>query len=638
METPHVLTCLSGSPANEKVVRLAASLAQGIGAIFTALYVEPAPGGLPKGQSAEVLQNNILLAEKLGAHVATVYGGDMATQVAEYARLSGVSHIVLGRSGRLHFFRNAPQDRLARMVPEIQLCVVPYSEKEDDPLELPRVSRPHISWPDTGRCLGVVLLCTLLGGILGEMGLEMAIIGQVYILGVLAIGVVTTGWVYGLMGPLLSALAFTFLYVPPLFSFRYVAPGYPVTFLVMLVVGLITSNFTLRVRGQALTAADKAWRTEVLLRHAALLQRASSPAETLDTLCAQLEKLVAGQVRWYQPNEQGELMGPTEDKNEEEAALWAWQHRSSAGATTGIRPEARRLYLPVMGQRETYAVVGLTLDKKRLPEPFVRNLLGAMVDQCGLALEKYSVEKDRDAAQHKAEQEKLRANLLRSISHDLRTPLTSICGSAGILRESGEALKEERRKELYNDIYDDALWLIDLVENLLAVTRIENGTMQLHMEPQLVEDIFAEATEHLDRHAGEHVIETRLPVDLLMAEMDSRLIVQVLVNLLNNAIKYTPPGSHILLTARSEGQWVRFAVADDGPGIPEKERGKLFEMFYTAGKRRGDSRRGMGLGLSLCRSIVRAHGGEITMEPNQPHGSIFTFTLKRKEAADLEPA
>ena len=219
MDTPHILTCLSGSPCNRQVVRFAASLAQGLGGALTALDVEPSPGGLPKGESAQRLQDNTRLAEALGAHVATVYGGDVMTQVAEYARLSGVSHIVLGQADHFTLFRNTPQNRLARMVPDIQLCIVPCRENGFYASRI-RLARPRFTWRDTFRCLGMVALCTLIGAMMAAMGLEMTTIGQVYILGVLATGVVTTGWVYGLMGTLLSALIFTLFYVPPIFSVR----------------------------------------------------------------------------------------------------------------------------------------------------------------------------------------------------------------------------------------------------------------------------------------------------------------------------------------------------------------------------------------------------------------------------------
>ena len=237
-----------------------------------------------------------------------------------------------------------------------------------------------------------------------------------------------------------------------------------------------------------------------------------------------------------------------------------------------------------------------------------------------------------------AKQEALRANLLRAISHDLRTPLTSISGNAGILMENGGVLTEVKKQSLYASIYDDAMWLVNLVENLLSVTRIENGTVSLSMAPELLEDLVGEALSHLSRRAQDHEIASRLEEGLLLVDCDARLIIQVLVNLVDNAMKYTPPGSHIEISAREEGAMIRVEVADDGPGIPDEAKTKLFEMFYTAGNHRGDGRRGLGLGLSLCQSIVMAHGGSIEVRDNQPHGAVFSFTLPATKMPELSKA
>lgn len=184
-------------------------------------------------------------------------------------------------------------------------------------------------------------------------------------------------------------------------------------------------------------------------------------------------------------------------------------------------------------------------------------------------------------------------------------------------------LCQEKLQALYTAIYDDSMWLIDLVENLLSITRIEDDKLGLKTQPELLEEIFQEALQHLDRNASQHQISVELEDDLLMANVDARLLVQVVINIVNNAIKYTPPGSHIQLSARRQGDNILVEVADDGPGIPDEAKAKLFEMFYTAGNDRGDSRRGMGLGLSLCKSIIHAHGGEIHVRDNLPKGCPF---------------
>ena len=197
--------------------------------------------------------------------------------------------------------------------------------------------------------------------------------------------------------------------------------------------------------------------------------------------------------------------------------------------------------------------------------------------------------------------------------------------------EKSIVLDEEKKQELYRSIYDDSMWLVNLTENLLSITRIENGNIHLQMNAELLDDVFQEALSHLDRQAKDHEISVELPDDLLMAKMDARLIIQVIINIVNNAIKYTPSGSHIVLRAEKRRSMVAVSISDDGPGISDEAKTHLFDMFYTASQGKPDNRRGLGLGLNLCRSIVTAHGGEIAVTDNVPHGSIFTFTLPLEE-------
>lgn len=232
-----------------------------------------------------------------------------------------------------------------------------------------------------------------------------------------------------------------------------------------------------------------------------------------------------------------------------------------------------------------------------------------------------------------AEKEKLRANLLRSISHDLRTPLTSISGNAGILLSSEENLPLEKRKQLYEDIRDDALWLIGLVENLLAVTRIEDGTMKLNRNTELLDEIITEALQHTDRRRDEHQIQVKSIDAFLLVKVDARLIMQVIVNLVDNAIKYTKTGSDIVIEAKKEGEWAVVTVSDNGEGIPDEKKNYIFDMFYTADTGVADSRRSLGLGLALCKTIITAHGGSIRVSDNEPHGAVFTFTLPIEEVS-----
>ena len=275
-------------------------------------------------------------------------------------------------------------------------------------------------------------------------------------------------------------------------------------------------------------------------------------------------------------------------------------------------------------------IIGVRLSGSA-PDDFEDNLIQAILGECAMAMEKERLSRIREEEAANARTQQLRADLLRSISHDLRTPLTSISGNAGILMNDTGHLAEEHKKQVCQDIYDDSMWLINLVENLLSITRMEGGTMQLNMEGELLEEVIGEAMRHISRKASEHTLSVTQEGDFLLARMDSRLIIQVIINLVDNAIKYTPPGSHIQVRAFRRGDLAVVEIADDGPGIPDSAKERVFDMFYTASNKPVDSKRGMGLGLALCRSIVTAHGGQITVSDRIPHGCVFQFTLPIEE-------
>ena len=228
-----------------------------------------------------------------------------------------------------------------------------------------------------------------------------------------------------------------------------------------------------------------------------------------------------------------------------------------------------------------------------------------------------------------AKNEQLRANLLRAISHDLRTPLTSISGNASNLLSNSDSFDNDTKKQLYMDIYDDSMWLINLVENLLAVTRIEEGRLNLRITEDLMDDVITEALHHINR-------KSESKEEFLLAKMDAKLIVQVIINIVDNAIKYTPKNSHIVIRTEKRGKQAIVSISDDGNGIADEIKPRIFDMFYSGANQIADSRRSLGLGLSLCKSIINAHGGELTVSDNLPHGTVFTFTLPAGEVKVYE--
>ncbi len=646
----HILACLSSAPTNSKVIRTAAKMAEAFHGEFTALYVESSGTREKPELEKQQLRENLRLAEELGARITTLYGDEPAVQIAEYARAGGVSKIVLGRSPRrkgIFAQRKTVTDKLSALLPDLDIYIIPDQTQPEVGQGKTYRTRQSLSLEDLGKTLGILAISTLFGFLLTDLNFVITNVIIIYILGVLVVAMLTGSRWYSLLASGLSVLIFNFFFTYPYFTL-FSEPGYVATFLVMFLVAVLGSSLTSRVKRQAVESAQKAYRTEVLLQTSQKLQKAEQESIILAVMATQLNKLLERAVLLYPVDDAGQLgsalefptaredLSPFLTESEQEAARWVWKNNKHAGATTNTFPAAHCLYVAVRGAGGVLAVAGIVMAGKEKPDAFEKNLMIAIIDECGLALEKERLGRAKQKIEQEAKQEALRANLLRAISHDLRTPLTSISGNAGILMENSAVLDEGKKKQLYSTIYDDAMWLFNLVENLLSVTRIENGTMGLKLETELIEEVFQEALDHLDRRASEHVVKVQLEEELLMAPMDARLIVQVIINIVNNAITYTPPGSHILLSARQEPGRLLVTIADDGPGVSDADKGALFTMFYTANNERGDGRRGLGLGLSLCKAIISAHGGIIGVKDNVPKGACFYFTLPTPEVKSCE--
>ena len=650
-ERERILVCVSASPTSSEVIRRAARLSRSMGAELIALYVED-----PESQNdaqEKAVHEHLDLAQRQGAILTTIYGDDPATAIAQYARVSGITKIVLGKSPERHRFL-APKEtlmsRLNELAPDVEIIIVP-NRLQDDSRRFSlkgRLKQERITAGDLLRTILILTACTGLGFLIKAIGLANTNVVLIYILGVMAVALFTTGYLCSVLSSLLSVLIFNFFFTEPFYSLQS-SPDYFATFAVMFAAALLSSSLTSRIKTQSIQTANKAYQTEVLLSTSQLLQKAEDREAILNVVLQQLSRLLEHSVLCYDRKdgalaEQPVLREVDGDggfdqvylAEERDAAEWVGRNGKHAGRTTRKYPQARCLYMAIRSESGVQAVVGIRADNAPSIDEYRKNLMISILDECALAIEKDHMTREKQRMEESARQETLRANLLRAISHDLRTPLTSISGNAAILLEDTGDLDEGKKKELYDSIYDDAIWLNGLVENLLTITRTENGTMKLNIQPELVSDAIEEALRHLDRNAEKRKIVTDLQDDLLLAQMDSALIVQVLINLVNNAVKYTPEDAKITIGAKAEGNMALLWVEDEGQGIPEGTEDKVFDMFYTGVKHSADSRRGIGLGLSLCRSIVQAHGGEIWMMNARPHGAKVSFTLPIAEVMEYE--
>ncbi len=657
-----VLVRVTAEAGNAKVIRAAANMAESLHGTLTALVVV-AESRRPATDESVRLRRNIDLAEELGGHVVTLHGDDAALLISQYSVTAGITHLVIGgaASGAGPVWaRDEIVNRLIRLSYGASITVIPVKDLPGRLGAARGVTGFRLTWGDFGKALAAVAVATAFGLALHSLGFASSVILMIYMLVTLLFATRAEGFFYAVFAALGSVLAYNFFLTEPRFTFHVAGFSYPIIFAFLLVGTLVASSLAIRIKRQAEATARRAYRTEVLLESSRELQASTTVEACFATSATQLMKILDRPVIMYRMGDDGRLGEPQVSdpsgagalpagltaQSEMAVAAWVASNNERAGATTDTLREARCLYLPIRSKNQVFGVAGLMVQNDDEDfGAFEKNLMVAVLAECGQAAERLSFARERHEMRMKVEKEALRSNLLRAISHDLRTPLTSISGDADMLLSASGHLTEKQRLQMYRDIHEDASWLIDLVENLLSVTRIDDGTVQLTLQPELIGDVVQEALRHAGRRLEDHHVSVEVPDELLLAQMDARLIMQVIVNLVNNAATYTPRGSNITVSALRADDGcrpvVRVSVADDGPGVPDADKARIFDMFAHASVadrlvEGGDARRGMGLGLALCRSIVRVHGGEITVRDACPHGCVFSFDVPLVHVDGLE--
>ena len=630
----HILVGLSSAHSNSKIVETASKMARAFDANLTALYIKTSQSEVLSEENAKRLQNNIKFAERMGATIVTVYGEDVALQMAEYAKTSGATKIVIGRNAtkRAGIIRKPTlADKLIALATNIDIHIIPDADSDlrEQKETLFKKTNALSIVKDLAISLGVIIVTSLIGLFFAHLGFSEANIITLYILGVLITSIVTSSKLAWGFSSVASVLIFNFLFTKPRFSLMAYGDGYPITFAIMFVASLITGSLASKMHNQTKQSSQAAYRTKILFDANRLLQRASDDEEVLKITAEQLKKLLNREIVIFKQN-----------KDTLQTLVYALDNSFQMGEkelniATSILinhsydykdAQLRCDYYPLKTQLRTYGIVAVYKNEKEI-DSFENSIVLSLVGECALALENLFNAKEKELAAVLAENEQLRANLLRAISHDLRTPLTAISGNASNLISNASSFDEQTKLSIYNDIYNDSMWLINLVENLLSITRLEEGRMNLNFTAELIDEVVAEAVKHVHMRQGGQKITVVHKDEFLLAKMDTRLIIQVIINILDNAIKYTPKDSMITITTEKQKDKAIISIADNGAGIPDELKERVFDMFYTGANKVADSRRSIGLGLALCKSIISVHGGEIFVKDNVPSGAIFTFTL-----------
>jgi two-component system sensor histidine kinase KdpD len=634
--TERILVCVSPSPHSARLVRAAKRMATSVHGELVGLYVET-PAALRLTNAArDRLAQNMRLVEQLGGDAVTVRADEAAAETVRYARRRNVTKIVLGKPTHPRWrdvLRSSFLDDVVRSSEEIDVYVISGNASDavdtkpsaDVPAPEERARSGYIASTLT------VALATLLGWLLFPRG-ELADVVMVFLLGVVLVAA-RFGYGPSLLAAVLSVVAFDFFFVPPYFSFAVSDLRHIVTFVVMFVVAAIVSHLTKRIRDQADTARHREQRSASLYAISRELGSASTREILMERAARHVREVFGAKVAVLMPNATGaiepvfaedETLKPQDDKDIG-VADWVWKHGRSAGAGTDTLPSSRALFVPLSGARGRVGVLALfSGDARRLRDPDERQLLETFAGIIGSAIERTVLADEARRARLRIETEQLRNALLSSVSHDLRTPLAVVTGAASALLDPHGPSEAGARHELLSTIHEEAERLNRLVRNLLDMTRLDAGALKMNKELQPLEEVVGSALGRMeDRLVGRDVT-TELPDDLPLVPLDSVLIEQVLINLLENATKYTPPATAITISATAHEDSVEIVVADHGPGVPSEDAERVFDKFF---RRRESEGGGVGLGLTICRGIITAHGGKIWLGEREGGGAEFHFTL-----------
>jgi two-component system, OmpR family, sensor histidine kinase KdpD len=635
-----LLVCVGPSPTSAKVIRTSMRMAASLGARWIAVGVESSRAGSPGDSRQQQLMSNIQLAERLGAETATVRGDNIAEEIVSYARSQSVTKIAIGKTAEPRWKRllgRSILDDLLKQSGDMDVFVVtggPGSEHAP-----PARLRRAVAWQGYAwAVIGVAAAC-LVAWAFQDIGLAEANKAIVFLLAA-ALVAVRFGLGPGVLATVLGVLAFDFFFVPPYLTFAVTDAQFVITFAVMLVVALIISSLAARLRRQVRTARAREGRLEALYRLSRELSAISGAHQLASAAQREVSSIFGTEVTIYLPDEEGRLepvvssaRAMAADSREQAVATWAFGHGQLAGNGTDTLPNAAALHVPMITPRGTAGILSVHQPEgEALLSPENRQLLETLATQIGTAIERDRLAEETQGALLQIDKERMRSSLLSSVSHDLRTPLAVIAGASSALLELGESADVTQRTALLEEVVEESNRLARLVDNLLSMTRLDAGAIEVEKQWFPFEDVIGSALGRVHKELIGRAVNKHLAPDLPLIPLDGVLIEQVLVNLLENALRYSGAGSPLDISARVENGAVVVSVGDTGPGLAEGEEERVFEKLFRGSASATSGERGAGLGLAIARAIISAHGGRIWAENRPGGGASFSFLLPLGES------
>lgn len=614
----------------EKSIRWTARLAQGLGAEWIVLYI----------RSDDRLQGTNDLAEKLGAEVVVIEEDHSFETIVEYAKLVGATDLIIGKNlakpWTERLFSEELDVRLLKRLPETELHLIPYKEKRSTIL-----SHSKKLVEGGGKDFAISLICVFVATLLTEV-MQYLHFGEqnlmlVYIFFILLVARLTSGYFWSALSSILSVLAFNWFFVEPLYSLTVYKQGYPITLVIMLIVALMISNLMVRLKKQAVHAREKEQQMEILYELNKQFVLAEDQQQIVELSATYLGRLLDREVIFfdkhaiklsqYTPKDAPFLL----DHPEEAAvAYWTAKNQKDSGYGTDTLSGAKGFYLPIVANGKTLAVLGIRRSRGLPIEDSQLNYLRLVLTQLAVILEQTELKNEKEQIELENEREKVRSNLLRAISHDLRTPLTAISGIAETLLQTDEELKQATRQKLLTDIQTESQWLIRMVENLLSITRINMDTMQVKKTTEPIEEIIEAVYEHVTKVYPDKELLVHLPTAVLFVEVDPILIEQAMFNLVENAFRHGSTQGQVEVSVFQEGQQVICEVKNDGE-ISLKQYEKIQMNLSNEEEVPIDSKNGLGIGLSIVKTIIHAHNGKLEMAVSEGKTVVRIYLNKSEE-------
>lgn len=633
-----LLVCVGPSPGADKIVRSASRLAAQLDVEWHAVYVETSQlQRLPKAERERIL-HTLRLAHELGAQSATLGGHDAVQALVDYAHSHNLTKIVVGRDSRASWlpWKRSFADRIGRVSPDldvIQIAREPPAERRGGaPGGRPawREATHWPVWPSYAWAIGICGVTALLATLMVPY-FALANIVMLFLLAVVLVAL-KFGRGPAVLAAFLSVALYDYFFVPPHLSFAVSDVQYLLTFAVMLAVALVIGQLTANLRYQARVASNREMRLRALYEMARDLSAVLLPEQIIEISHKFIEATFGIKVAILLTDDRDKLQPPAMPGDSGPAsavdlavAQWCFDHGEPAGFSTDTLPGSPMLYLPLRAPMRARGVLAVEPTNPRwLLIPEQRRQLDGFAALIATALERVHFIQVAQEALVRIESERLRNSVLSALSHDLRTPLTALAGLADALTLTKPALSEAQL-ELAGAIRDQAFRMSTLVNNLLDMARLQAGDVRLNRQWQPLEGVIGSALKARERQLADHRIQVSLHPDLPLLHFDAVLIERVLCNLLENAAKYTPPGSEVRIEAGIEGAEAHVSVTDNGPGLPPGREEAVFEKFARG--ERESATPGVGLGLAICRAIAEAHKGRIWAENVPAGGARFVFTL-----------